>query len=117
MTSNLSKKLIDRTEIQNTLADWQESLSVAEFFKKKLGKNGNADKIADNIIEKSLSEDRPEWTSLLLDSIKSGEIKQVASTQINFFAAANEQINENIQKLIDVTPATSSAVTKIEGII
>lgn len=91
--------------IAAAIAAWDESKTVADFFKKKLSQNGNADKIANNIINKSLIEEKPEWTRLLIDSMKTAEDKQPPlPTQINFFQMASEQINESVKQLIDVTP-------------
>lgn len=87
------------------IAAWDESKTVADFFKRKMAQNGNADRVVDNIISKSLIEEKPEWTRLLIDSMKTVEDKQpVLSTQINFFQTASEQINESVKRLIDVSP-------------
>ncbi len=87
------------------IAAWDESKTVADFFKKKMAQNGNADRIANNIITKSLTEDKPEWTRLLIDSMKTAEDKQPPlPAQINFFQMASNQINESVKQLIDVTP-------------
>ena len=122
MAKNRIIETLDTNAIRKTISDWEESKTVAEFFKKKLGRNGNAGRVVDNIIEKSLAEEKPEWTKLLLDSVKSGDEKTPAQTQINFFTNASEQISENLQKIIDVTPQQTTGEhivikTGIEGII
>jgi hypothetical protein len=112
-----SHKNISKTIAKN-IAAWDESKTVAEFFKKKLCQNGNADRIANNIIEKSLIEEKPEWTRLLIDSMKTPEDKQpLPSTPINFFTIASGQIDSAVQTLIDVTPKNNSKKKGIEALI
>lgn len=104
---NLSKK--KKEEIKEVISfnanEWLEAKSAGEFLRKKLGANGNADKLANNIIEKSLAEEKPEWTKLLLETMKV-ETKEAPTTN-NLFLL-NEKISDNLQKIIDVTPKTNS---------
>lgn len=95
------------SKINQALTAWENNIEINEFVKKKLGaktKNGSthADEIIDNAIERAKYEEKPEWTKLLLDSSSNKDEK--GNTQINFFSAIAESSNENISKLIDVTP-------------
>jgi len=95
------------SKIQEALTMWDKNIEVNEFIKNKLGgktKDGvtHADHIIDNAIERAKYEEKPEWTKLLLDSSSNKDDK--GNTQINFFGAIAESSNENINKLVDVTP-------------
>jgi hypothetical protein len=115
MTKKTKPKDLPAT-IATNIAAWDEANTVANFFKKKMGQDDNANKVANNIISKSLTEEKPEWTRLLIDSMKAGEDKKPEGPgTINFFQVASEQINNSVQNLINVTP--KSKKTGIQSII
>jgi len=95
------------SKIGKAISLWDKNTEINEFIKNKLGaktKEGttHADQIVDNAIERAKYEEKPEWTKLLFDSSSSKDDK--GNTQINFFGAIAESSNENINKLVDVTP-------------
>lgn len=102
-----------KQKIENAVDDWMQAKSVAEYFKKKLGTNGSADKVFYNIVEKSLAEERPEWTKVLLDTMKV-DAKE-SPQQVNVFSITAEKIDESLKKLIDVTPKKKA--NKVEELI
>ncbi len=110
------KQLANSKQIAERIAKWDEETTVAKFFSRKMGENDNANKIAENIISKSLTEEKPEWTRILLDSMKIEDKKGEVGTNLNFFAVASGQINSAIQTLIDVTPK-KKLKTGIQNII
>lgn len=114
----MPKKDKDKSkEIAISIARWHKEQTVAQFFKEKMGEDGNANKIANNIISKSLAEEKPEWTRLLMDTMKVGDDKKPEGGQsINFFTLASNQINSAVQSLIDVTPK-KKVKTGIQNII
>lgn len=95
-------------KINQALVTWDRNKEINEFIREKLGlpsKDGgktHADEIIDNAIERAKYEEKPEWTKLLLDASAPEDKK--GNTQINFFGAIAESTNENIDKLVDVTP-------------
>lgn len=84
------KKEIVKAQIQNAIADYCEELTVSSYFKKKLASNykdtktTNASKLVDNIIEKALVEEKPEWTNTLFNlASKSDEKAETTNVQVN----------------------------------
>ena len=99
------------SKINKALTAWDKNKEINEFIRSKLGlesQNGktHADEIIDNAIERAKYEESPEWTKLLLDSSKSDDKK--SNTQINFFGSIAESSNNNIDKLVNVTPKKKS---------
>lgn len=95
------------SKIKQSLTTWDKNKEINEFIRDKLGLQSNtgkthADDIIDNAISRAKYEEKPEWTKLLLDASTPEDKK--GNTQINFFGAIAESTNENIDKLIDVTP-------------
>lgn len=95
------------SKIKEELKIWDKNIEINEFIKSKLGQSGlngksHADEIIDNAITRAKVEEKPEWTKLLLDSAADRDEK--GNTQINFFGAIAESSNENVGKLVDVTP-------------
>lgn len=106
--------------INAALTTWDKNKDVAEFIKERMGlkeegKNEtHAEELIDNVIKRAKTEDKPEWTSLLLNQIKEEKVKAVGP-QINVFANAAAVTDDTLKKLIDVTPAKKE--TKIEELI
>lgn len=93
-----------KNKIESGLAAWSRAKDVAEFMKDKLGEldaNGKtkADNIIDNAIIRAQTEERPEWTKVILDATSN---KEKAPTQSinNFFGAIAESTNQNVDKLV-----------------
>lgn len=95
------------SKINKALVAWDKNKEINEFIREKLGLKSetgktHADDIIDNAISRAKYEEKPEWTKLLLDASAPEDKK--GNTQINFFGAIAESTNENIDKLVDVTP-------------
>ena len=101
-----------KAKIEAAVDSWNEEKTVADYFRKKLGQSGNAEKVFYNIVEKSLAEEKPDWTKVLLDTMK---VENQAVPQVNLFTVANQKISDSLQKIIDVTP--KKVKKGIEGII
>lgn len=108
--------------IATNIARWDKERVVSEYMREKMSEidpeSGLTafDQIADNIIKLAKVETKPEWTPLALSMIKKEE-KKIEGNTINFFQIASEQINDNIDKLINITPTTSKKAKGIERII
>jgi hypothetical protein len=94
-------------KINKVLVAWDKNKEINEFIREKLGLKSesgktHADDIIDNAISRAKYEEKPEWTKLLLEASAPEDKK--GNTQINFFGAIAESTNENIDKLVDVTP-------------
>tara|TARA_R110000851_G_C12986696_1_gene556890 strand:+ start:373 stop:714 length:342 start_codon:yes stop_codon:yes gene_type:complete len=111
-------KKIKIAPITEALQSWSVKKDVTDFIKERLGLQGSngrnhAEEIIDNAIGKAKLEERPEWTKLLLDSVKVDKIKDVGQT--NIFLNANAIADETLKKLVNVTPTQTKS--KIEELI
>lgn len=84
------KKEIVKAQIQTAIADYCEELTVSNYFKKKLATNykntktTNAEKLVDNMIEKALTEEEPNWTNTIFNlASKSDEKAATNNVQVN----------------------------------
>jgi hypothetical protein len=112
----MKAKQATKQTIEAVANEWLEAKSAGEFLRKKLGRDGTAEKLADNMISRAMTEERPEWTKLLFETMK---VEQKDSgTQVNVFTLANEKINESLQRIIDVTPTSKTkTIEKVEDLI
>ena len=106
------------SKIDEALTSWDIKKDVTEFIKERLGLEGtkgknHAEEIIDNAIRRAKLEEKPEWTKLLLDSVKVDKVKDVSQT--NIFMNANAVADETLKKLINVTPIQTKS--KIEELI
>lgn len=107
-------------KVKENLIGWSKDKDIADFIKERMGlkdegKNEtHAEELIDNVIKKAKTEDKPEWTTLLLNQIKEEKVKAIGS-QINLISNANAIMDETLTKLIDVTPTKKE--TKIEELI
>lgn len=107
-------------QIKEAMTAWDIKKDVAEYIKERMGMKSegsdkiHAEEIIDNIISKAKTEDKPEWTNLLLNQIKEDKVQGggASSTVYNIAATVT---NETLEKLINVTPVEKK--TKIEELI
>ena len=106
-------------KVKQNLTTWSAKKDVAEFIKERMGlkaegqKKTHAEELIDNMIAKAKYEDKPEWTTVLLNQIK--EEKKVTVGSTNVFMNAAAVTDATLKKLIDVTPVKKE--TKIEELI
>ena len=104
-------------KLQAALTTWDIKKDVSDFIKERMGLKSegselnHAEEIIDKAIERAKTEEKPDWTNLLLNSIKADKIKDL--TQTNVFLNANAVSDETLKKLVNVTPIK----TKIEELI
>lgn len=73
--------------ISTALAEYEQTKTVNEYFKKKLGTERVGSKIAadavfDNIVNKALNEKRPEWTPLLMNIVGADQKSNASQTNV-----------------------------------
>jgi hypothetical protein len=106
-------------KINIAMTTWDIKKDVTEYLKESLGLESSTgkkhiDDILDNAISKAKVEEKPEWTTLLLNNIKEDKIKDVTNSQTIFNIAAGVT-DETLDKLVNVTPVKKE--TKIEELI
>lgn len=90
------KKELAKKEMQIAISDYCEEMTVSNYFKKKLAskykdtKQTNAEKLVDNMINKALVEEEPNWTNTIFNLASKSEEK-----------AATNNVQVNISNFLD----------------
>ena len=120
-----NSKLPKTSHLNQALVSWSVEKDVTDFIKERLGlKNegsnkNHAEDIIDHAIDKAKNEEKPEWTSLLLNQIKPDKKENTSSRTQTIFNIATNVTNDTLEKLVDVTPVKTpiKKMNKIEELI